>query len=190
MLLQPLLENAFKHGVERSREPVAIRIDAKRRDDELHVTIRNTGSMLAATPGKPGSACATAASAWSSSTATAREPRARAGWRWRRRAAHRFPTQASRMIRVLIVDDEAPARDKLRRWLDRAAGHRRSSASAADGLAAAAAIAESAARRGVPRHPDAGAERPGSGGATRAGRARRCSCSSPPTTSTRSRRST
>jgi sensor histidine kinase YesM len=51
MLLQPVLENAFKHGVERSRVPVMIRIDAKRRDDVLHVTIRNSGAMLASTPG-------------------------------------------------------------------------------------------------------------------------------------------
>jgi sensor histidine kinase YesM len=50
MLLQPLLENAFKHGVERSRVPVTIRIDAERRADVLHVTIRNSGAMLAATP--------------------------------------------------------------------------------------------------------------------------------------------
>jgi len=50
MLLQPVLENAFKHGVERSREPVAIRIDAKRRNDVLYVTIRNSGTLLAATP--------------------------------------------------------------------------------------------------------------------------------------------
>ena len=50
MLLQPVLENAFKHGVERSREPVMIRIDAKRRDDVLHVTIRNSGAMLPAAP--------------------------------------------------------------------------------------------------------------------------------------------
>jgi len=50
MLLQPLLENAFKHGVERSREPVTIRIDAQRFDDVLHVTIHNSGAMLAATP--------------------------------------------------------------------------------------------------------------------------------------------
>ena len=30
MLLQPLLENAFKHGVERSSTPVAIRVEAQR----------------------------------------------------------------------------------------------------------------------------------------------------------------
>jgi two-component system, LytTR family, sensor kinase len=50
MLLQPLLENAFKHGVERSREPVAIRIEAERRDEALRITIHNTGSSLPATP--------------------------------------------------------------------------------------------------------------------------------------------
>jgi two-component sensor histidine kinase len=50
MLLQPLLENAFKHGVERSREPVTIRIDAQRRDDVLQVTIRNSGTVLDAPP--------------------------------------------------------------------------------------------------------------------------------------------
>jgi LytS/YehU family sensor histidine kinase len=51
MLLQPLLENAFKHGVERSRVPVAIRIDAIRQGELLQVTIRNSGTMLAGAPG-------------------------------------------------------------------------------------------------------------------------------------------
>jgi sensor histidine kinase YesM len=51
MLLQPVLENAFKHGVERSRVPVTIRIDANRHDDVLQVKIRNSGATLAATPG-------------------------------------------------------------------------------------------------------------------------------------------
>ena len=50
MLLQPLLENAFKHGVERSREPVAIRIAAEKHGDELHVTIHNSESSLSPTP--------------------------------------------------------------------------------------------------------------------------------------------
>ena len=45
----------------------------------------------------------------------------------------------SRMIRVLIVDDEAPARDKLRRWLG-AHADIDIAGEAADGLAAAAAI--------------------------------------------------
>jgi hypothetical protein len=47
MLLQPLLENAFKHGVECSREPVAISIRAQRGDEGLRVTVRNSGSRLA-----------------------------------------------------------------------------------------------------------------------------------------------
>jgi hypothetical protein len=51
MLLQPVLENAFKHGVECSRVPVTIRIDAKRDGESLHVTIRNSGTLLAATHG-------------------------------------------------------------------------------------------------------------------------------------------
>jgi two-component system, LytTR family, sensor kinase len=50
MLLQPLLENAFKHGVERSRSPVAIRIDAAKLGGTLHVTIHNSDSLLQATP--------------------------------------------------------------------------------------------------------------------------------------------
>jgi hypothetical protein len=52
MLLQPLLENAFKHGVEKSSTPVAIRIDAARAGDELRVTIRNSGALvIGAQPG-------------------------------------------------------------------------------------------------------------------------------------------
>ena len=45
MLLQPLLENAFKHGVEKSSTRVAIRIDAERTGDELRVCIRNSGVL-------------------------------------------------------------------------------------------------------------------------------------------------
>jgi two-component sensor histidine kinase len=48
MLLQPLLENAFKHGVERSVGPVSITISAKLEGEALVVAISNTGSTLAA----------------------------------------------------------------------------------------------------------------------------------------------
>ena len=48
LLLQPLLENAFKHGVERSRDAVRIDIEARRDGDRIHIAIRNTGSVLAA----------------------------------------------------------------------------------------------------------------------------------------------
>ncbi len=48
LLLQPLLENAFKHGVERSRDAVQIDIEARRDGDRIHIAVRNTGSVLAA----------------------------------------------------------------------------------------------------------------------------------------------
>ncbi len=51
MLLQPLLENAYKHGVERSSQPVSIKVAAHRVGEELHVTIRNTGSLSNAPSG-------------------------------------------------------------------------------------------------------------------------------------------
>ena len=46
MLLQPLLENAYKHGVERSSEPVTIRVEAQREGDELRIRIHNTGALI------------------------------------------------------------------------------------------------------------------------------------------------
>jgi LytS/YehU family sensor histidine kinase len=48
LLLQPLLENAFKHGVERSIGPVNIEIAAQRDGEQLRLTVSNTGSTLAA----------------------------------------------------------------------------------------------------------------------------------------------
>ena len=48
LLLQPLLENAFKHGVERSRDAVRIEIEGRRNGDRMQIAIRNTGSVLSA----------------------------------------------------------------------------------------------------------------------------------------------
>jgi hypothetical protein len=48
LLLQPLLENAFKHGVERSIAAVRIEIAARRDDAWLRLVVSNTGSALAA----------------------------------------------------------------------------------------------------------------------------------------------
>ena len=45
LILQPLLENAYKHGVELSAAPVAVRIEAQRRDDTLLVIVRNSGTL-------------------------------------------------------------------------------------------------------------------------------------------------
>jgi sensor histidine kinase YesM len=47
MLLQPLLENAFKHGVERSVGHVSITVSAHLEGESLVVAISNTGSTLA-----------------------------------------------------------------------------------------------------------------------------------------------
>jgi LytS/YehU family sensor histidine kinase len=48
LLLQPLLENAFKHGVERCTGPVKITIAAQRHSESLRIAVRNSGSTLAA----------------------------------------------------------------------------------------------------------------------------------------------
>jgi two-component system, LytTR family, sensor kinase len=45
MLLQPLLENAFKHGVERTSTKARIRVAAKRERDHLDVRITNSGEL-------------------------------------------------------------------------------------------------------------------------------------------------
>jgi two-component system LytT family sensor kinase len=47
MLLQPLLENAYKHGVERNTAPVFINVTTECNGGSLHVKIHNTGSTLA-----------------------------------------------------------------------------------------------------------------------------------------------
>ena len=48
LLLQPLLENAFLHGVEAVSGPQSIDVAAGRRDDRLAITIRNSGGPFRA----------------------------------------------------------------------------------------------------------------------------------------------
>jgi hypothetical protein len=45
LLLQPLLENAFKHGVERSQSPVVVRVATRRDGSRLLMSIANTGTL-------------------------------------------------------------------------------------------------------------------------------------------------
>jgi hypothetical protein len=52
MLLQPLLENAYKHGVERSSQPVRVEVEARRVADSVRIEIRNSGSLN--TTARPG----------------------------------------------------------------------------------------------------------------------------------------
>ena len=54
MLLQPLLENAYKHGVERNTAPVHICVSASRAGNSLHMEVHNTGSNLSAPSSEEG----------------------------------------------------------------------------------------------------------------------------------------
>jgi hypothetical protein len=47
LLLQPLLENVFKHGVERTVTRVQVHISAQRESDSLEIVVSNSGSTLA-----------------------------------------------------------------------------------------------------------------------------------------------
>ncbi len=47
MLLQPLLENAFKHGVQNTTGPVRIRISARRKAEHVEIEVSNHGSLSA-----------------------------------------------------------------------------------------------------------------------------------------------
>ena len=47
MLFQPFIENAFKHGVERTVMPIRIHISVRRESDSLEITVSNSGSVLA-----------------------------------------------------------------------------------------------------------------------------------------------
>ncbi|WP_043691628.1 histidine kinase [Luteibacter sp. 9133] len=47
LLLQPLLENAFKHGVERTTTPVHIEVGARRAGSLLQIVVSNSGTLLA-----------------------------------------------------------------------------------------------------------------------------------------------
>jgi two-component system, LytTR family, sensor kinase len=48
LLLQPLVENAIRHGIELQRGPGLISLEAKQEDKLLHLTVRDTGRGLLA----------------------------------------------------------------------------------------------------------------------------------------------
>src|SRR5262249_9185035 len=48
LLLQPLLENAFKRGVDRRCDAARVEVEGRREGALLHIVIRNSGSVLAA----------------------------------------------------------------------------------------------------------------------------------------------
>ncbi|HET7175370.1 MAG TPA: histidine kinase [Gammaproteobacteria bacterium] len=53
-LVQPLVENAIKHGVAKIPGPAMISVSASRRDDRLVICVRNTSSRKFATPRSDG----------------------------------------------------------------------------------------------------------------------------------------
>jgi LytS/YehU family sensor histidine kinase len=53
LILQPLLENAIRHGVERSRAAVELEVRARSDGDRLHLLVRDRGGVRGApTPGQ------------------------------------------------------------------------------------------------------------------------------------------
>jgi LytS/YehU family sensor histidine kinase len=52
LLLQPLLENAFKHGVERCSQQVAVHIAVRRDGEVLRCSVHNSGGLLLAAPNR------------------------------------------------------------------------------------------------------------------------------------------
>jgi hypothetical protein len=53
LILQPLVENAVKHGVSRSARPVTIMISAQERDHRLVLTVENRAVVGPGEPGQP-----------------------------------------------------------------------------------------------------------------------------------------
>jgi LytS/YehU family sensor histidine kinase len=54
LILQPVVENAIKYGVARSRRPVALRISASEEAGRLHLKVKDDGEAAAATAAEGG----------------------------------------------------------------------------------------------------------------------------------------
>ena len=96
--------------------PSRIEIEARRDGDRMHIAVRNTGSR----PGRGSSRRRWAAQLPRATERALRRRRAvaaEAACRRSRGFGDAALAGASRMMRVLVADDEAPARDKLQRWL-------------------------------------------------------------------------
>jgi two-component system sensor histidine kinase AlgZ len=92
MLLQPLVENAVKHGIGQLIEPVLIRIRAVRAGSLLRITVENDVDPDAPAARGTGSAWRTCAGAWPRPTASTPAPTGAgktiysgSSWRCRRR---------------------------------------------------------------------------------------------------------
>ena len=150
MVLQPIVENAVRHGLGQSEEAVTIDVSATRRNGTLALVVSDDG------PGLPaGRARSSRASAWptpgaashgctATTPACSRRTRAPRGVRVtsRCRSGRRIRGRAMR-LKVLVVDDEPLAREGLKLLLGRQPGVE----SVSEARNGREAIARSATRR-------------------------------------------
>ena len=129
LILQPIVENAVKYGVAKSRKPVTVRISAYEEAGRLHIKVKDDGEAAAAGRWRGAApASASGTSATGSPPATAIAPAASHGadpdggytvhifmpvvTQWLRSAP----------LRVMVVDDEPLAVERLQLLLARCAG--------------------------------------------------------------------
>jgi len=147
-VLQPLVENAIVHGVGRSAEPVEVTLSARRAGDELVLEVCNGLPAAAAAPGAGAPAGGAGVGLHNTRARLEQlygargrlelevQPGRRAVARvlvpfensspprsYRRGVATGAGTMSD-LLRVLVVDDEALARARLRRLLGRRGGRR------------------------------------------------------------------
>jgi len=114
MMLQSLVENAIKHGLEPKPEGGALRVDAEVAHGKLVVTVSDTGVGFGRAATRERGPASTA-SASASSSSTARKPSCAS-----RQFADWHPGQRRRTLqdcmtpRAVIADDEALMREQLR----------------------------------------------------------------------------
>ena len=113
LLLQPLVENALKHGL--AAAAAASRSTVRRRGDDLEYAVSDDGVGSPA----PSSSTARGSPTWrgASSCCSARATLGRHAAHAARRHGHRAVSARRMSYAVVIVDDEPPARAKLRRLL-------------------------------------------------------------------------
>ena len=117
LLLQPIVENAVRHGVANTFEPVEIRLSARRDSGALVLSVDNNGPRIRADalPGRAGIGLANVRERLRAcyGEAGTLDASASAGGRLPRRDAPAAGAHDVRKLRVLTVDDEPLALQRL-----------------------------------------------------------------------------